>query len=158
MKIAIYPFSADPITYGHIDIIERAAHTFDRVIAAIGINPTKEYLFTKEERLQMATKALQHLPNVVVDTYDGLLADFARTAGTNVIIRGVRNTNDFNYEWMIYQINESIDDKMETFFMPCKKNKESISSSKAKEVWQNKGDLSSLVPIPVIEMFNNRIV
>jgi pantetheine-phosphate adenylyltransferase len=151
MSKVICPFSGDPITFGHIDIIERAAHTFDTVIAAIGINPLKEYLFSIEDRLQMAKEALQHLPNVQVESYEGLLADFAKAKGADVVIRGLRNAVDFNYEWMIYQINESIDEKLETIWMPCRKEKESISSSAVKNLWKHGKSISGMVPEVVIK-------
>ncbi|MCW3127758.1 MAG: pantetheine-phosphate adenylyltransferase [Bacteroidetes bacterium] len=152
MKTAIYPFSGDPITFGHIDIITRAADIFDRVIAAIGINPLKEYSFTIEERVAMAREALSALPNVEVACYKDLLADFARERGTNVVIRGIRNTEDFDYEWMLNQINESIDHTLETFWMPCKKDKEHISSSAVKKMWQGHENIAGMVPESVVRL------
>ena len=156
MKTAIYPFSGDPITYGHIDMIRRAAQVFDCVIAAIGINPLKQYTFTIDERLQMAQQALKHLPNVEVACYPGLLADFAAERRTNIIVRGIRNTEDFDYEWAVNRINESIDSRLETFLMPCKEDKAGISSSAAKELWKHEADISGLVPDVVIEMLKQK--
>jgi pantetheine-phosphate adenylyltransferase len=150
MKAAIYPFSGDPITYGHIDIITRAADIFDHVIAGIGINPMKEYSFTIEERMEMARESLSHLKNVSVGSYTGLLAEFAREQHTNIVVRGIRNTEDFSYEWMLNQINESIDGTLETFWMPCKKEKEHISSSAAKKMWREGKDISGMVPEAVV--------
>lgn len=158
MNTAICPFSGDPITYGHIDIIERAAGQFDVVIAAIGINPIKQYNFTLEERVQMAREALKHLLNVQVDSYEGLLADFARLKKATAIIRGIRNHEDFEYEWMLHQINEGIDEHLETFWMPCKKDKEGISSTAVKKLWQSGSDISDLVPPPVISLFRQKAV
>ncbi|HLP52730.1 MAG TPA: pantetheine-phosphate adenylyltransferase [Chitinophagales bacterium] len=152
MNTVICPFSGDPITYGHIDIIERAAHTFPHVIAAIGINPLKQYLFTIGERLQMAKAALAYLPNVEVDCYEGLLADFARQKGTSIVVRGIRNGEDFNYEWMLHQINESIDNTLETFWIPCRKEMESISSTSARNGWKQGDNISALVPPVVVQM------
>lgn len=146
MKTAIYPFSADPITYGHIDIISRAAGIFDQVIAAIGINPLKQYHFALSEREAMAREALRHLPNVTVGSYEGLLADYAREHGTNVIVRGIRNAEDFGYEWMINEINFSIDHSLETFWMPCRQDKGHISSSAVWRLWQEHQDISAMVP------------
>jgi pantetheine-phosphate adenylyltransferase len=157
MNTVICPFSGDPITYGHIDIIERAAHTFEHVIAAIGVNPLKQYLFTLEERLQMAREALGYLKNVEVDSYEGLLADFARNKHTNAVIRGIRNAEDFNYEWMLHQINIGIDNTLETFWIPCSKEKENISSTEVRKLWQQGGNISALAPAIVIEMLNNKI-
>lgn len=151
MKTAIYPFSGDPITYGHIDIITRAAGIFDHVIAAIGINPLKQYHFTIEERVMMAKTSLSHLPNITIDSYEGLLADFAREHGTNVIVRGIRNAEDFGYEWMIYEINDSIDHSLETFWMPCSKDKGHISSSAVWQRWQAHQDIAAMVPATVID-------
>jgi pantetheine-phosphate adenylyltransferase len=150
MKTAIYPFSGDPITFGHIDIIFRSAKIFDQVIAAIGINPLKEYLFTLDERLEMARAALKDLTNVEVAGYTGLLADFAAEHNTNIIIRGIRNAEDFDYEWAINQINNSIDSSLETFWMPCRQDKADISSSLVKEYWQAQKDLSGMVPECVV--------
>jgi pantetheine-phosphate adenylyltransferase len=158
MNTAICPFSGDPITYGHMDIIERAAGQFDKVIAAIGINPLKQYSFTMEERLQMAREALKHLPNVEVDRYEGLLADFAHRRNATAIIRGIRNHEDFEYEWMLHQINEGIDKTLETFWMPCKKDKEEISSTSVKKMWHTGADVSALVPPPVISLFRQKSV
>jgi pantetheine-phosphate adenylyltransferase len=156
MKVAIYPFSGDPITYGHIDMIKRASAVFDRVIAAVGINPLKEYTFPIEVRLAMATEALKELPNVEVCSYKGLLADLARDKGTNIIVRGIRNSEDFDYEWMINQINESIDSRLETFWMPCRKDKALISSSTVKELWNNNSDIKAMVPEVVLKYFSHQ--
>ncbi|HLP20007.1 MAG TPA: pantetheine-phosphate adenylyltransferase [Chitinophagales bacterium] len=156
MNTVICPFSGDPITYGHIDIIERAAHTFPRVIAAIGINPLKQYLFSIEERLQMAKAALAYLPNVEVGCYEGLLADFARQKGTTVVVRGIRNGQDFNYEWMLHQINESIDNTLETFWIPCRKEMEKISSTNARNGWKQGNNISALVPPVVVQMLEGK--
>lgn len=153
MSKVIYPFSGDPITNGHIDIIERAAHSFGEVIAAIGNNPLKQYRFTMEERVEMAKAALAYLPNVQVTCYEGLLADFAREKGVQITVRGLRNVEDFTYEWMIHEINESIDKEMETLWLPCRKDKANISSSAVKNVWANGGDISAMVPSIVASFF-----
>lgn len=158
MKTAIYPFSGDPITFGHIDVISRAAGVFEHVIAAIGINPLKEYTFSIDERMPMAKQALAHLPNVEVACYTGLLAEFAAGHQTNIIVRGIRNTEDFNYEWAINRINESIDSRLETFWMPCRTEKAHISSSTVKELWKQHGDISGLVPEAVVQMMMHREV
>ncbi|MFM2306626.1 MAG: hypothetical protein RLZZ367_1295 [Bacteroidota bacterium] len=157
MSTAICPFSGDPITYGHIDIIERAAGTFDKVIAAIGINPLKQYMFTIEERLQMAKAALAHLSNVEVDCYSDLLADFARQKGVHSIVRGIRNAEDFNYEWQLHQINESIDPALETLWLPCSVGKEGISSTLIKQRWQQGSNIDTMAPPAVIEMLQTRL-
>lgn len=154
MSIAICPFSGDPITYGHIDIIERAASTFDKVIAAIGINPLKQYMFTIDERLQMAKTALAYLSNVEVDSYEGLLADFARQKSVHTIVRGIRNTEDFTYEWQLHQINESIDATLETLWLPCSTGKESISSTLIKQSWLQGDDITWLAPPVVVNMLH----
>jgi len=151
MSKVIYPFSGDPITYGHIDIIERAAHSFGEVIAAIGNNPLKQYRFTMEERMEMAEAALAHLPNVQVACYEGLLADFARQQGVQITVRGLRNAEDFNYEWMIYEINESIDAHMETLWLPCRKDKANISSSALKAMLDKGEDISGMTAPTVVE-------
>lgn len=148
MKTAIYPFSGDPITFGHIDIIERTAKKFDKVIAAIGINIEKTYLFNLSDRLYMAKDALRHLSNVEVASYNGLLTDFARMQGTNIIVRGIRNLDDFNYEWMLHNIYESLDTSIEVIWLPCKKRLENTSSSILKQrVKSGESIINSTTPL-----------
>ncbi|MCK5024944.1 MAG: pantetheine-phosphate adenylyltransferase, partial [Nanoarchaeota archaeon] len=107
MKKAIYAFSGDPITYGHIDVIQRVSRVFDDMIVGIGINPDKKYMFNLEERTEMAKKALVNIPNTRVSPFHGLLVDYAYESGVDVIVKGVRNSADFDYENMLHQVGES---------------------------------------------------
>ena len=108
MTKAVYALSADPITFGHINIVERSAKIFDEVFVAIGDNPAKKYLFTKEERTKMAQISLAHLPNVQVTSFDGLLIDFAHENDISVMVRGIRNTNDMEYEYNYDETKECL--------------------------------------------------
>lgn len=134
MTIAIYSLSADPITFGHINIIERASKSFTKVIIAIGNNNNKKYLLTQEERLKVAKESLLKYKNIEVCAFNGLLVDFAFKKNANVIIRGLRNPNDFLYEQDLNSINNSIDVgfKMDTYYLLASPSQYHISSSSAK--------------------------
>jgi len=147
MARAIYAFSGDPITLGHIDIIKRAAKVFDELIVGIGVNPNKKYLFTPEERKTIARKALAELKNVVVISFKGLLVDYAYENNIPIIIRGIRNSNDFNFELMLYQIGETQKMKIDTFFIPSRQEMAHISSSAAKELQLEQGLIHEYVPL-----------
>ncbi len=157
MSRAIYAFSGDPITYGHLDIIERATKVFDEVIAAIGINPTKKYLFSTEERVQMVLDSVQHLPNVSVTAYQGLLSDFAYENDVTVIIRGLRNSEDFNFELMLHQINEGQTTGLETLLMPCRQSLAHVSSGAVKALQLEQGQIQDFVPLNVKQKLEERI-
>lgn len=157
MKKAIYAFSGDPITHGHIDIISRAAKVFDQIIVAIGSNPMKKHLFSKDERLKMATEALSCFPNVTVTSFTGLLADFAYGEGIFVIIRGLRNSEDFNFELMLHHVGESQNKDLETFLIPCHKQLSHISSGAVKAIQLEQGSVLEYVPINVKPMLEERI-
>lgn len=120
MKRAIYAFSGDPITYGHINIIKRAANFFDEVVAGIGVNPSKSYMFTLEERTEMAQNALEGLRNVKVTSFEGLLVDYAYEQAIPVIIKGVRNAADFDYERALKEIGDSQRAGIETHILFAK--------------------------------------
>src|SRR6476659_3693204 len=120
MRKAIYAFSGDPITFGHLDIIERAAKVFDELVVAIGVNPAKKYLFTLEERTALAKKATCHIPNIKVVYFKGLLVDYAYENNIQTIIRGLRNSEDFNFELMFHQVGESQKVNIDTFFIPSR--------------------------------------
>lgn len=144
-KIAIIPGSFDPITYGHIDIIERSAKIFDEIIVAILINPDKNYLFTLEERIDMIHKSI-NLNNVKVDSFSGLLVNYAKEKGSNVIVRGLRAVSDFEYEMQLTLMNKSLDQEIETFYMMADKRYSFISSSIVKGVSGFGANLSKFVP------------
>lgn len=154
MTTAIYALSGDPITFGHIDIIKRASKLFDKLIVALGVNPSKKYLLTPEERLDVAQASLLMLPNVEVMFFEGLLVDFAYEQNAEVIIRGIRNTVDFNYEQGIEQINTT-QMPIETLLMFSKMSH--ISSSTVKGLQQENGLIQEYVPLPVKKLMELKI-
>ncbi|AME09791.1 MULTISPECIES: pantetheine-phosphate adenylyltransferase [Gemella] len=150
-KIAIVPGSFDPITYGHIDIIKRSVELFDEVIVAILVNPDKKYLFTLEERVEMIEKSIENIKNVRVDSFSGLLVNYAKSVGSNVIVRGLRAVSDFEYEMQLTFMNKALDENIETFYMMANKQYSFISSSIVKGVSGFGADLSKFVPKNVEE-------
>lgn len=149
MKIAIYPGSFDPITYGHLDIIERSARFFDNLIVAVLSNPQKQPLFTAEERMIMIRESVKHIPNVEVESFQGLLVDFARIKKARIIIKGLRAVSDFEYEFQMALMNKKLDDCVETFFMMTSAKYSYLSSSVVKEVARFGGCIRDLVPTVV---------
>ncbi|MET1177906.1 MULTISPECIES: pantetheine-phosphate adenylyltransferase [Bacillales] len=145
-KIAICPGSFDPITFGHLDIIQRGANVFDEVYVVIVNNSAKNSLFTVEERLDLITEATAHMPNVKVDFYQGLTVDYAESVSANAIIRGLRATSDFEYEMQGTSMNRFLNNKIESFFIMTKNQYSFLSSSIVKEVAKYGGDISELVP------------
>ena len=154
---AIYAFSGDPITYGHIHIIERAAKIFNELIVGIGINPAKKYLFTLDERLDLASKALAKYGNVKVAAFQGLLVDFAFENDIPVIIRGLRNSEDFNMEIMLHQIGESQKCNIETIFFPSSQNMGHISSGATKALQLEQGFVFEYVPLNVKQKLEEKL-
>ncbi|MCM3672866.1 MULTISPECIES: pantetheine-phosphate adenylyltransferase [Peribacillus] len=145
-KIAICPGSFDPITFGHLDIIQRGANVFDEVYVVIVNNSAKNSLFTVEERLELITEATAHMPNVKVDFYQGLTVDYAESVSANAIIRGLRATSDFEYEMQGTSMNRFLNNNIESFFIMTKNQYSFLSSSIVKEVAKYGGDISELVP------------
>ncbi len=145
-RVAICPGSFDPITNGHLDIITRGSKIFDQVIIALFNNQSKEPLFTVEERIQLIEQVTTHLPNVVVDSNDGLLVDYAKEKGVHVILRGLRAVSDFEYEMQITSMNRKLDPQIETFFMMTNNQYSFLSSSIVKEVAKYHSSVSDLVP------------
>ncbi len=157
MTKAMYAFSADPIHYGHINAIGRAARVFDEVIVGIGVNPDKKYLFTLSERLEMAEKALADLPTVKVVSFEGLLVDYAVEQGVNVIVKGVRDIPDFNYEVLLHQVGESQRLGIDTFFLPAQRDFSHMSSSVIKALQKEQGSILGYVPLAVKQALEERI-
>ena len=149
-KIAVYPGSFDPITYGHIDIIERGLRIFDCVIVAVARNSTKNSLFTIDERVELIRDVLADNPRARVDTFEGLLVDYVRSQEATVIIRGLRAVSDFEYEFQIAQMNRSISKDVETLFMMTSVPYSYLSSSIVKEVSSLNGPVDGLVP-PIVK-------
>jgi len=145
MKIAVFPGSFDPITLGHLDIVERAVPLFDQIIVAIGTNAAKKYMWSIEERQAFIEKTFGNHPSVIVKTYRGLTADFCKTNGAQYILRGLRNTTDFNYEQTIAQANHKVNG-VDSVFIICSPEYSHISSSIVRDIARNGGDIESLVP------------
>jgi len=144
---ALYAGSFDPLTYGHVDLIERAAKIHDHLVIGVISNPTKQSYFTKEERVAMIQEVTKHLSNVTVDTFTGLLADYVNERGFNVVVRGLRATMDFEYEIQMAQMNARLyKGCVETIFLMTKPSLSFLSSSIVKEVHALNGDIEGLVP------------
>jgi len=144
--ISVYPGTFDPITNGHIDIIARGLEIFDGVIVAIANNTQKKSLFTIGERVEMAKIALQDMPDVVVESFSGLLVDYVEKTNASVILRGLRATSDFEYEFHMAHMNKSLNEKLDTLFMMTGRDYFFISSRTIKEVAGLGGDVNGLVP------------
>ncbi len=150
MVKAIYPGSFDPVTYGHLDIIQRASKVVDQLIIGVLVNSSKEPMFTMEERIQMLRETTKEFSNVSIQSFEGLTVDFARRNGAKVMIRGLRAVTDFESEMQIAQTNHSIDPEIETMFFTTSLKYSFLSSTIAKEVAFYGSDVSKLVP-PVVE-------
>ena len=147
MKAAIYPGSFDPVTYGHLDIIRRASEIFDELTVSVLNNKTKTPLFSVEERVRMLDEATKDLPNVTVDSFSGLLIDYADRKGVHVAIRGLRAITDFEYELQIAQTNRKFSDgNLDTVFLTTSLEYAYLSSSTVKEIASFNGDISKCVP------------
>lgn len=147
MKAAIYPGSFDPVTYGHLDIIRRASEIFDELTVSVLNNKTKTPLFSVEERVRMLEEATRDLPNVTIDSFSGLLIDYAARKDIHVAIRGLRAITDFEYELQIAQTNRKFSDgKLDTVFLTTSLEYAYLSSSTVKEIASFNGDISECVP------------
>jgi pantetheine-phosphate adenylyltransferase len=149
MRIAIYPGSFDPLTNGHLDVAQRAAKLFDRVIVAVAKNESKNPLFTLEEREALVKQAVAHLPNVRTDSFDGLLVEYVAARKAKAIVRGLRAVSDFEFEFQLALMNRKLDEHIETIFMMPKDTYTFLSSRIVKEIARLGGDVSSFVPAHV---------
>ena len=156
MRIAVYPGSFDPITNGHLDIIERASKIFDKVVVGVLNNKNKKPKFTSEERVMLIKKVTEHFPNVETASFDGLLVDFAREHSASVVIKGLRTVNDFEYEFQMALLNKTLDNDCETMFMMTNSKYSYISSSMVNELAGYNGDLTGLVPSEIIDFIKKR--
>ncbi len=157
MSIAVYPGSFDPITLGHLNIIERASHIFDKLIVCVGYNRSKSPMFTAGERVEMIRKVTGHLPNVEVEASPELLAEFARRKGACVIVKGLRAVSDFESEFAMSLINKKLSPELDTMFLMAEERFLYLSSSAVKELGAYHADLSDFLPREVIEEFKARI-
>jgi|SRR3989338_3003414 len=156
MKTAVYPGSFDPVTNGHIDVIERALKIFDKVIVVIGDNPDKKPAFTTKERVDMLKESTKHLKNIEIDSFSGLLLDYVKSKGSKIIIRGLRAVSDFEFEFQRALLNRVVDGDVETIFIMTKENYVYLNSSIVKEMAMFKGKVNGLVPKIVEEKLKEK--
>ena len=152
MKLAVCPGSFDPVTNGHLDIIRRAAKLADRVLVVVMTNAIKNPLFSMEERMEMLRRVTADLPNVEVDAFDGLLADYTRQVGADAIVKGLRATSDFEYEFQMALTNRQLGATAETVFLTTSAEMMFLSSSLVKQVAAYNGDISEFVPAEVLDL------
>lgn len=155
--VAVYPGSFDPITNGHLDLVDRAARLFDRLIVAILRNEAKKPLFSVEERLEMAREVLKPWENIEVESFGGLLVDFATARGARVILRGIRAISDYEYELQMALMNRRLAPGIETVFLMAAEDYSFLSARLVKEVVALGGDVSGLVPPAVYERLRKRL-
>lgn len=157
-KIAICPGSFDPVTMGHLDIIRRGAKMFDKVIVVVMTNFAKKNAsFSPEERMDLLKRATANIPNVEIDTYNGLLANYAREAGAVAIVKGLRAVTDFEYEFQQALINKKLNPEVETVFMTTQAENMFLSSSIVKQICALGGDVSDFVPECILDDIVNRL-
>ena len=154
--IAVYPGSFDPITYGHLDIIDRGLEVFDELVVAVARNSEKKGLFSIEERLEMLRRTVGDKPRLRVDTFEGLLVEYVAAQGARVILRGLRAVSDFEYEFQIAQMNHTVQEQVETLFMMTSVPYGYLSSSIVKEVASLKGPIDTFVPPAVREALEKK--
>lgn len=157
MRTAVYPGSFDPITNGHLDVIQRAARLFDRVIVAVAINESKTPMFSMSQRKTLTARAVEHLPNVEVDTFTGLLVDYVEAKKGEAVIRGLRAVSDFEFEFQLALMNRKLNERVETIFMMPKETYTFISSRMIKEVARLGGEVSSFVPAHVEQALRKKV-
>lgn len=149
-KTAIFPGSFDPITIGHVDVVERALPLFDELIIAVGVNTQKKYLFTLEQRLDWIAKVFEHQPKIKVEHYTGLTINYCIKKGAQYILRGIRSSADFEYEKTIAHLNNAMEPTVETLLILSKPELASISSTIVREIIIGKGDVSKFIPSEVV--------
>ncbi len=150
MNIAVFPGSFDPITIGHFDLIKRSLPLFDKIIVAVGTNSTKSYLFPLDTRLDWLKNVFGDEPKIIIDHFDGLTAHYCRKVNANFLIRGLRNSSDFDYEKTISQVNQIISDGIETVFLISNPQYSHISSTIVREVIKGKGNVEPFLPPGVV--------
>ena len=156
MKRVVCPGSFDPITFGHLDIVERASSIFDEVVIAVMVNRTKQTLFTVEERIEMTKEVTSKFPNVKVDSWSGLLVDYCKKNDISIIVKGLRAVTDFDYELQMSQINLQLQG-VETLFLSTAPAHSFLSSSLVKEIASHGGDVSSYIPAILLERLKDRL-
>lgn len=157
MKIAVYPGTFNPITNGHIDLIERASKLFDKLIVAVGINSQKQNTASAQRRVELARKVLAHLDNVEVASFDTLLTEYVKKQGANIILRGLRTVADFEYEFQLVGMNRVLEPDIETIFLAPAEHLSYISSTLVREIASYGGDISSFVPALVEQAMKDEL-
>jgi pantetheine-phosphate adenylyltransferase len=155
-RLAVYAGSFDPVTLGHLDLIERSSALFSEVIVAIGVHPTRHPLFTADERRDLITQVVKHLPNVEVDSFDGLLIEYCRQRAARCIVRGLRAATDFEYELQIAHANADLCPEIDTIFLPTRTKHGFVSASLVREIASHGGDVSRYAPEPVCEALTRK--
>lgn len=156
MRIGIYPGSFDPITLGHLDVIERAAKLVDSLIIGVLNNSSKQPLFSAEDRVDMIKLVTAHIPNVKVEAFEGLLVDFAKEKNANIVVRGLRAVTDFEYELQMAQTNSKISSQVDTIFLATNVKYAYLSSSVVREIAKYGGDISHFVPEEIMPLVYNK--
>ena len=156
MRIGIYPGSFDPITLGHLDVIERAAKLVDSLIIGVLNNSSKQPLFSAEDRVGMIKLVTAHIPNVKVEAFEGLLVDFAKEKNANIVVRGLRAVTDFEYELQMAQTNSKISSQVDTIFLATNVKYAYLSSSVVREIAKYGGDISHFVPEEIMPLVYNK--
>ncbi|HAV22180.1 MAG: pantetheine-phosphate adenylyltransferase [Ignavibacteria bacterium GWA2_55_11] len=157
MKIAVYPGTFDPITNGHLDILDRAVKLFDKVVISVARNSSKSPLFTDDERLALLQKAVRQHANVEIDSFQGLLVDYARAKKATAIVRGLRVISDFEYEFQMALTNRRLHEEVETVFLMPNEKYTYLSSSIVREIARLGGDVSDFVPKVVLEALKKKL-
>lgn len=157
MRRAVFPGSFDPITKGHLDIIERSAKIFDEVVVAVLINVDKKGLFTIDERVSLIERSTSHIKNVKVKSFKGLLVDFLEKEECTNVIKGLRNGTDYDYEAQMAIINKTLDENVETLFLVARSKYCGVSSSVVKQIGMLNGNIEKFIPSCIVEDFNEKI-
>ena len=158
MRIWVYPGSFDPVTVGHLDIVERAARLCDRLVVAVLDNAVKKPAFTAEERVEMLGRAMAGIQKVEVGRFEGLLADYAKALGAEAIVRGLRAVSDFEMEFQIAAMNRRLAPEVETVFVMTSTEHSFVSSTMAKDVGRNGGDITGLIPAAIHDYVKNALL
>ena len=158
MKIAVCPGSFDPVTLGHVDIMNRAAKLFDKVIVVVSINPLKSTSFTADERVRMLREVSKGIDNIEIDTFNGLLADYLKQTGASAIVKGLRAVSDFEYEFQMALANKKLYADAETVFLTTSAENMYLSSSVVKQIASFGGDISHFVPECILGTIKNRLI
>jgi pantetheine-phosphate adenylyltransferase len=156
MKVALYPGSFDPLTEGHVSIIQRGLKMFDRLIVAVANNPKKTPLFTADERREFIRQAVGGDPRVETDSFNGLLVDYARARGIGIVLRGLRAVSDFEYEFQLANMNRRLDSNIDTVFVMAGEKHFYVSSQLVREVASFGGDVTGMVPAAVLAALQAR--